>query len=132
VGAIHGRVLTAWSTAAVIGPNMLAYLRNAANTDAINDLVGKVNPDTFQKTFNAPVSQLNQLVEAKTVTIARMMDIVPIGTADPTPMLYDHTMYGVAGMLSIAFLANMSMSPVSAKFWTGGDNKNAKSEQPQA
>ena len=27
VGAIHGRLLTAWSTAAIIGPNIVTFLR---------------------------------------------------------------------------------------------------------
>ena len=30
VGAIHGRLLTAWSTAGVIGPVLVSYMREAA------------------------------------------------------------------------------------------------------
>jgi len=30
VGAIHGRLLTAWSTAALVGPSLVTYLREAA------------------------------------------------------------------------------------------------------
>ena len=30
VGAIHGRLLTAWSTAGIIGPVLVSYMRDAA------------------------------------------------------------------------------------------------------
>ena len=52
------------------------------------------------------------MVEAKTVTIAKLMEIVPAGTADPTPTLYNMTMYLMAGLLALALL---SIKPVAAK-----------------
>jgi hypothetical protein len=71
VGAIHGRVLTAWSTAALLGPMILTTLRRAAHEDALQSLVAKCDPGAFQRAFGAPVDQLSQLVSAKTVTINR-------------------------------------------------------------
>ena len=41
VGGIHGRLLTAWSTAGVLGPLAITSLRESAVTRAINDLVTK-------------------------------------------------------------------------------------------
>ncbi len=35
VGAIHGRALTAWSGAAIIGPSLMSYLRNESYEKAI-------------------------------------------------------------------------------------------------
>ena len=56
------------------------------------------------------------MVEAKTVTLAKLMEIVPAGTADPTTTLYNMTMYLMAGHLTLALIANLSIKkPVAAK-----------------
>lgn len=115
-GAIHGRVLTAWSAAALVGPNMLGYLRESSYDDAVRELTSRLEPGTFEKAFGAPVERLEALVEAKTVTIPRLMELVPVGTTDPTPILYNTTMYGIGGMLSVALLANYLISPIDPKF----------------
>lgn len=112
VGGIHGRLLTAWSTAGVLGPLAITSLRESASAKAIQNLVDKLDPATFQATFGAGIDQLNKLVEAKTVTIAKLMDIAPAGTIDPTPSLYNQTMYLMAALLVVAFIANFFMRPV--------------------
>ena len=56
-------------------------------------------------------------MEANTVTIAKLMDIVPAGTCDPTPHLYDTTMYAMSGLLGVAFVSNLLMRPVASKHW---------------
>ena len=48
------------------------------------------------------------------VTIARLMEIAPVGTVDPTPFLYNSTMHAMAGMLSVALVSNALLRPVSA------------------
>ena len=65
--------------------------------------------------FGAPMEQLQELVDAKTVTIAKLMEIAPAGTIDPTPSLYNTTMYAMAGLLVIAFFSNLFMKPVAEK-----------------
>jgi MFS family permease len=112
VGGIHGRLLTAWSTAGVLGPLAITSLRESATVNAIKDLVAHIDPLAFKSTFGAGVDQLNTLMETKTVTIAKLMEISPIGTLDPTPTLYNQTMYLMAGLLVIAFMANFFMRPV--------------------
>ena len=112
VGGIHGRLLTAWSIAGVLGPLAITSLRESATIKAIQDLVDKLDPALFQATFGAGKSELHSLVEAKTVTIAKLMDIAPVGTIDPTSGLYDQTMYLMAFLLIIAALANFLMKPV--------------------
>lgn len=114
VGGIHGRLLTAWATAGVLGPFAITNLRNLSLNNAINDLVDKVDPAAFAERFGAPVSQLKELVDANTVTIARLMEIAPVGTVDPTQSLYNTTMYAMAGLLIIAFFANLLVRPVGA------------------
>ncbi|SFJ43369.1 OFA family MFS transporter [Celeribacter neptunius] len=112
VGGIHGRILTAWSTAGVLGPLAITSLRQMSVSNAINDLAARVDPGVFADTFGAPIGQLQQLVDAHTVTIARLMEIAPAGTVDPTPSLYNTTMYGMAALLVVAFFANLLMRPV--------------------
>jgi hypothetical protein len=113
VGAIHGRLLTAWSTAGVLGPLAITYLREASVTRSITDLADKIDATRFEQAFGAGKDQLQALVEAKTVTVARLMEHVPEGTVDPTPSLYNTTMYAMAGLLVLAFFANYLVGPVA-------------------
>ncbi|MEM0900631.1 MAG: OFA family MFS transporter [Pseudomonadota bacterium] len=115
VGGIHGRLLTAWATAGVLGPFAITFLRNLSKDNAIADLAAKVDPAAFAEKFGAPIAQLNELVAAKTVTIANLMEIAPAGTVDPTSTLYNTTMYAMAGLLVIAFFANLMVRPVAEK-----------------
>ncbi|WP_256715001.1 OFA family MFS transporter [Rhodovulum sulfidophilum] len=112
VGGIHGRLLTAWSTAGVLGPLAITSLRQMSVGNAIEDLAAKVDPEAFRAAFGAPVAQLQELVAAKTVTIAKLMEIAPPGTVDPTPGLYNTTMYCMAALLVVAFFANLAIRPV--------------------
>lgn len=112
VGGIHGRLLTAWSTAGVLGPLAITSLREHATARAIEDLVAKIEPARFEAAFGAGVAELEHLVEAKTVTIARLMELAPPGTLDPTPSLYNTTMYLMAALLFVALIANALMRPV--------------------
>ena len=115
VGGIHGRLLTSWSTAGVIGPVAITYLRQGSLNNAINDLASKIDPASFQAKFNAPVSELSGLIESKTVTIGKLMEIAPSGTIDPTPSIYNTTMYAMAALLVIAFFSNWLVKPVDSK-----------------
>jgi len=117
VGGIHGRLLTAWSSAGVFGPLAITSLREISVSKAIDDLVTKIDPVQFKVQFGAGIDQLETLIEAKTVTIAKLMEIAPPGTIDPTSNLYNSTMYLMAVILFIALLANAFMHPVDAKHY---------------
>lgn len=119
VGGIHGRLLTAWSTAGVLGPLAITTLREHAVTRAIGELVQHVEPARFAASFGAGVDQLDQLVAAKTVTIAKLMEIAPPGTVNPTASLYNQTMYLMAGLLFLALIANATMRPVHPRHHMG-------------
>jgi len=112
VGGIHGRLLTAWSTAGVLGPLAITSLRARAIDQAIGDVASKVDPSAFAATFGAGVEQLPQLVQAKTVTLSKLMAIAPPGTADPSATVYNSTMYLMAGLLAVALVANFLVRPV--------------------
>jgi MFS family permease len=113
VGGIHGRLLTAWSVAGVLGPVAIDRLRESAVADAIRNLVAVVDPAEFARTFGAGIDQLPELVATQTVTIAKLMEIAPPGTVDPTSNLYNMTMYLMAGLLGVALVANALMRPVA-------------------
>jgi MFS family permease len=115
VGGIHGRLLTAWSTAGVVGPLAITSLRQSAVARAIADLAAQADPAAFQQRFGAGIEQLEQLVAAQTVTIARLMEIMPPGTLDPTPSLYNSTMYLMAALLAIGLVSNALMKAVDHK-----------------
>ncbi len=115
VGGIHGRLLTAWSTAGVLGPLAITSLRQNSVNDAISDLVTVIDPAVFQAQFGAGLEQLDLLVSQNTVTIARLMEIAPAGTPDPTSGLYNSTMILMAALLAIALVSNALMRPVDAR-----------------
>ncbi|MDH5565546.1 MAG: OFA family MFS transporter [Myxococcales bacterium] len=119
VGGIHGRLLTAWSTAGVLGPLAITSLRDGAIASAIDDLAARVDPGAFEAAFGAGLDQLQALVAQKTVTVAKLMEIAPAGTVDPTSSLYNTTMYLMAALLGIALLCNAFMRPVDAKHHMG-------------
>jgi MFS family permease len=115
VGGIHGRLLTAWSIAGVLGPLAITSLRQKSVNDAIHDLVGKVDPNAFLTQFGASVDQIELLIEQKTVTITRLMEIAPPGITDPTSGLYNSTMVLMALLLAVALISNALMRPVHAR-----------------
>lgn len=112
VGGIHGRLLTAWSTAGVLGPLAITSLRQNSVDNAIADLVATISPEAFLAQFGAPIEQLQLLVDQNTVTIGRLMEIVPAGTPDPTSGIYNSTMILMALLLAIALVSNALMRPV--------------------
>ena len=59
--------------------------------------------------------QLDALVQAKTVTIAKLMELAPPGTVDPSSTLYNSTMLVMAGLLVVALIANALVRPVDPK-----------------
>ena len=115
VGGIHGRLLTAWSTAGLLGPLAITSLRQNSVISAINDLVTTIDPQRFAEHFGAPLSQLDALVAQNSVTIARLMEIAPPGISDPTSGLYNSTMILMAVLLAGALISNALMKPVDSR-----------------
>ena len=69
VGAIHGRLLTAWSTAGVVGPFVVGYIRDAQ-----------------------------------------------IAAGVERALVYDRTLYILAGFLVVGFICNALVRPVASKW----------------
>ena len=116
VGGIHGRLLTAWSTAGLLGPLAITSLRQNSVTRAINDLVTAIDPQRFAEHFGAPLSQLDALMAQNSVTIARLMEIAPPSISDPTSGLYNSTMILMAVLLAGALISNALMKPVDSRY----------------
>jgi len=121
VGGIHGRLLTAWSTAGVLGPLAITSLRERTRLQAIKQLVEKIDPAEFANKFGSPIRDLKELVEAKTVTISQLMEIAPASTQNPTPTLYNTTMYLMAALLAVALVCNLMIRPVDPKHFTADE-----------
>jgi hypothetical protein len=115
VGGIHGRLLTAWSLAGYLGPKVITSLRARAIDTALHDLATRVDPERFRQAFGAGIEQLDALITQQTVTIAKLMEIAPAGTVDPTSSVYNLPMYVMAGLLCVALVANALMKPVAAR-----------------
>jgi MFS family permease len=122
VGGIHGRLLTAWSTAGVLGPWAITSLREHSIRRSVDELVAKIDPAMFERTFGTGLEQLDLLLAQNTVTIAKLMAIAPPGTVDPTSSLYNSTMYLMAALLAIALVSNALMRSV--------DKRHLMSEPP--
>eukprot|EP00794_Sanderia_malayensis_P017685 gene17685-19451_t len=126
VGAIHGRFLLASSAASLAGPSILLTLRKYAEQNAITDLLSKCDPAAFKERFGQDISNSQALIDAKTVTINKMMEIMPTGTMDPTPYLYNNTMYTMAGLMAMAALCNYLLKAVDQKHFEQVTNGNKK------
>ncbi len=89
MGALHGLLLSSVVVAGTAGPALLSALRESEMLAAVHSLAASVDPAVFHATFGAPLTDLHTLVAAKTVTVARLLEVAPLGTLDPTPFVYD-------------------------------------------
>ena len=117
VGGIHGRLLTAWSTAGVLGPLALTALRDRAERRAAVELAAQVDPEAFATKFGAPLAEFDALLASKTVSLSSLLEIAPAGTVDPSFTLYNSTMYLMAGLLIVALVANLLLRPVDQRHY---------------
>ncbi len=122
MGTIFGRILTALPLSALVGPLVLANLRSRSTEEAIADLMTRVDPQRFLERFGTSVEHVAQLVQNKVVTIPRLMELMPPGTFDPSAGLYNTTLYTMSGMLTMAFVTNLLIRPVSEKFFEKKSN----------
>lgn len=126
VAAIHGQLLSFLLVAGYLGPMTCSILREYSMKEAIHKLAALIDPSTFERVFGSPISQLNALIEAKTVTIARLMELVPAGTQDPTPFLYDYMLISMCGLQVIALICNILIKKVDPKFFVAAKETAAK------
>lgn len=58
---------------------------------------------------------IQRIVDAKTLTIEKLMELAPPGTVDPTPYLYNTTLQVGAALMTVAFLSNLAIRPLDLK-----------------
>jgi hypothetical protein len=56
-------------------------------------------------------------VQSKTITMSKLLHLLPPGTPDPSPYIYDTTMYAMAGLMSVAAVTHLMIKPVNPKFF---------------
>ena len=117
VGAIHGRMLLGSTAAALAGPQIILKLRERSVDDAIDTLMADIEPHKFEALFGAGMDQKQDLLDAKTITIDKLVSIAPEGTVDPSPFLYDTTMFTMAGLMAVAAVAHQMVKPVDGKYF---------------
>jgi len=114
-GGIYSRVTAAWGVSALAAQSVVAALVTRSTNQSINALVAAVPPSAFEDAFKAPISSLPELIDSKDVTIARLMDIAPPGTVDPSVLLYDTTFYSLSSAVAVAALSNALLRKVDER-----------------
>ena len=81
-------------------------------------LLPQVDAGRFERLFDVtPTPEtVAQLIDSKTLTIAKLHALVPpeAAVANPAPYLYDTTMQAMAGLVVVAGLVHYSIGPVDA------------------
>ena len=124
VGAITARQLSVVLPASYIGPKIATTLRETSIKESTIELCTKVDNSVFYNAFGVDKSQIPLLLEQNSLTINRVLELCPPGTIDPTPFVYDNTMYIMAGLQSLALLSNFIMKPVDSKHHIKEDDDN--------
>eukprot|EP00483_Globobulimina_turgida_P002970 UN02975 len=109
VGAIHGRMMTAVALSGFIGPMIVTQCRDYKYKQSVYELSQHIQPDTFLNEFGASLNDLDNLIQNKVVTINKLMQLIPenMDIIDPTPFLYDSTMYAMSGCMAVCATANI-------------------------
>jgi len=117
VGAIHGRMLTASAAAGTLGPSLLSYLYGRSTRTALEGLYAVTDHEAFRAKFGVDLTPeaFWALVESKTITIGSLLDVCAPGTIDPTPFLYNSSMYAASGLALVALIANLTVRPVATR-----------------
>jgi MFS family permease len=111
-GVLSARQLSVVLPSSAAGPAIVSYIRGKSTNEAIHDLTSKCTDEAFESTFMASKDHLDELMEAKTVTINRLLEICPTDTVDPTPYLYDDMFIIMATLGAGALLTNYMLFPV--------------------
>ena len=69
-----------------------------------------------------------QTCNFQTLTLSKLMTIMPPGTIDPSPFLYNSTLYTMAGLASLATVLHFSVRPVDRKYFRS-EPEEQKSDQ---
>jgi len=117
VGAIHGKFLPFSTVRGIAGPAILLHLRSKEETRAIEEILLNIDPELFKATFDVDISQAGLLLESKVLTLSKLVSLLPPELSDPTPFLYNSSMYTMAGLAGVAALLHFAVRPVDRKYF---------------
>jgi MFS family permease len=95
-----------------VGPYLVLKLRSIAEAKAMADLLSKVGPETFMEAFGVPIEKAGELIAAKALTINKLLVLAPSGTFDPTPHLYDTTMFTLGSLMALGAVSHYLVKPL--------------------
>ena len=102
-------MMTACALSGFVGPMIVTQCRQSKYKKSIYELSEHVNPEVFMNEFGASINDLDTLIQNKAVTINKLMQLIPeeLNIVDPTPFLYDTTMYAMSGCMALCATANL-------------------------
>jgi hypothetical protein len=118
VGVLQARQLSVVLPAAFIGPRLVTSLRENGIQRALRDLADQVPDAAFERAFGAGKAHLDALIESKTVTINRLLELAGPLAQDPSPFLYDQMLVIMAALQGLSFVAVRLLRPVDPKHHT--------------
>ena len=117
VGAIHGKFLPFSTVRGIIGPAIILHLRSKEESRSVDTILRSIDPEMFKSLTGEDISAAQSLIEAKSLTLSKLVTILPPDITDPSPFLYDSTMYTMAGLAACSALLHYYVKPVDRKYF---------------
>lgn len=117
IAATHGRTMTASALSGVLGPGIFSMFYSMETKKAIKNLTDIIDNKQFIDSFGVSKDNIDMLISNKTVNIAKLLELCPDGTTDPTPYLYDPAFKTMGVVMGIGALANLALKPVDHKWF---------------
>ena len=115
LGAIHAKFLPFNTIRGIMGPAILLHLRSVEEAKSIETILRSVDPAVFKSVIGEDISSATVLLENKSLTLSKLVSMLPQDVVDPSPFLYDSTMYTMAGLAACSALLHYSVKPVHRK-----------------
>ena len=116
ISATHGRTMTASALSGLLGPGIFSKFYSMQENKALLSLTDLADNEKFIDAFGVSKSSIDTLIENKAVNIAKLLELCPDGTMDPTPYLYDPAFKTMGVVMGIGALANLAIRPVDRKW----------------
>ncbi len=119
IGPIHSRFLPFSTVRGIAGPWLILGLRGREEREAAAELLSRADSEAFRRIFGCDLSEAAELLEtggATALPLAKLMAVSLPGTVDPSPFLYNTTMYTMASLAALAALSHSLIKPVHPKY----------------
>jgi hypothetical protein len=126
MGQLTARQLSVVLPAAYLRPQVVGHLRQSSTEAAVAELASKVEVDdaAFAEAFGAAKGALEVLVKQKTVSVAKLLELLPPGMEDPT-FVKNRAVLFFAGCQVLACCTNLMLTPVVAAAPAGDQGAQA-------